>query len=113
MADSGRTIQHRLLLLARDAHAGGHHEAAYHALAAALHAAEDGRDLPTVMEIVREAAAQLAWLDRHLPEHRMSTSSASVLGQAGGYQALMRQAKGWIASAGSGVRPLSPRSSTP
>lgn len=99
MVDTGRTIQHRLLALARDAHAGGLHEAAYHALAGALHAAEAARDLATVTAVMREAATQLAWIDRHLPEHRMSSSSAASHGNPSGYEMLLRQARSWTAAA--------------
>lgn len=109
MVDSGRTIQHRLLALARDAHAGGLHEAAYHALAGALHAAEAARDLATVTAVMHEAATQLAWIDRHLPEHRMSSSSAASHGSPGGYEMLVREARNWTAAASRGPGSEAPR----
>ncbi len=99
MVDSGRTIQHRLLALARDAHAGGLHEAAYHALAGALHAAEAAGDMATIAAVMREAATQVAWIDEHLPEHRMSSSSTAAHGNPGGYGMLLRQARNRIAAA--------------
>jgi hypothetical protein len=108
MTDSGRSIQQRLLALARDAHAAGHHEAAYHALAASLHAAEDARDLAVIAEVVREASTQLAWLDTHLPEHRSSTRSAEARGHPAAYEMLVRQAKRWTESAGTPPGSLSP-----
>nr|ASV46940.1 c6 zinc finger domain-containing protein [uncultured bacterium] len=81
----------RLLLLSREAHGLGQHEAAYHALTAAMHAAVDARDARALAEVGREAAAQIAWIDRHARSHRLSTASAAGHQHPGVYAMLARQ----------------------
>lgn len=91
----------QLLGLSRDAHAHGQHEAAYHALTAAMHAAQDTNDHAGLRVIVDEARAQIDWIDRYDPTHRLSTMSASRHNHPGVYALLARQAEtiaGMIAS---------------
>src|SRR5215216_5343350 len=76
----------RLLAESREAHACGQHEVAYHALTAAMHAADDAADVAA-----HEAAAQLEHIDVHAPEHRLSTRSAARHAHPGVYTLLTRQ----------------------
>jgi hypothetical protein len=85
------TLFVRLLAESREAHAGGQHEVAYHALMAAMHAADDVADLRALEAVSLEAAAQLQHIDRHLPQHRLSTSSASRHVHPGVFTLLARQ----------------------
>ena len=81
----------RLLLLSREAHARGQHEVAYHALTAAMHAADDARNVRALAELGREAEAQIAWVDRYAREHRLSSTSAARHQHPGVYAMLARQ----------------------
>lgn len=82
----------RCLALSRDAHAGHRHEAAYHALCAAMHAAHDVHDVDALRAVASEAEAQLAWIDANAREHRLSTASAAGHQHPGVYTMLVRQA---------------------
>jgi hypothetical protein len=82
----------RLVALSREAHRSARHEAAYHALTAAMHAAHDEGAAETLAEVEREAAAQIAWIDAHAPGHRLSTASAGEHAHPGVYAMLGRQA---------------------
>ena len=84
-------LHERLIALSREAHARGHHEAAYHALAAAMHAADDAADRRALAEVGREAEAQIAWIDQHEPAHRLSTRAAGGRNHPGVYAMLVRQ----------------------
>lgn len=86
----------RLLMLSREAHAARQHEAAYHALAAATHAAHDAHDLRALAAVIREAEAQIEWIDRHDPSQRLSTSSAGEHAHPGVYAMLVRQAAAYM-----------------
>ena len=90
--ETGAALFGRLLAMSRTAHARGQHAVAYHALAAAMHAADDAGDLDALAEVGREAAAQIAWIDRFEPEIRLSTSSARRHDHPGVYAMLGRQA---------------------
>jgi hypothetical protein len=89
--DPEPTLVARLLALSREAHERGQHEAAYHALTAAMHAACDVADPHALVEIGREAETQIAWIDRHEPAHRLSTASARQHQHPGVYAMLTRQ----------------------
>lgn len=90
-APSPATLFARLLVISREAHRDGHHEAAYHALTAAMHAADDASDAPALAEIGLEAEAQIAWIDQHAPGSRISTRSARQHDHPGVYAMLARQ----------------------
>lgn len=97
-ADGRRPLFYEdLLRLSRAAHAARQHEVAYHALAAALHAADDGGDVHALAEVIREAEAQIGRIDRETPEHRLSTTSAGRHEHAGVYAMLVRQAHAHVA----------------
>jgi len=81
----------RLLAESREAHACGQHEVAYHALTAAMHAADDAADVAALETAGLEAAAQLQHIDQHTPEHRLSTKSAARHVHPGVYTLLARQ----------------------
>ena len=87
------SLYERLLALSREAHARGQHESAYHALTAAMHAADDAGDIAALVTIRREAEAQITAIDRDAPEHRLSTSSAARHQHPGVYAMLGRQAR--------------------
>jgi hypothetical protein len=91
--ESARTLFDRLLTLSREAHESGLHEVAYHALTAAMHAAQIGRDSAGVATIADEAREQIKWIDTHVPEHRLSTRSARKHDHPGVYAMLGRQAE--------------------
>ena len=96
MTGAGVDFYERLLDVSRAAHGNGQHEVAYHALVAAMHAADDGADAARLREVEREAEAQIAWIDRHAPGHRLSTHSAGRHGHPGVYAMLARQAAGHV-----------------
>src|SRR5215218_6072833 len=81
----------RLLAESREAHACGQYEVAYHALTAAMHAADDAADIAALETAAHEAAAQLEHIDVHAPEHRLSTRSAARHAHPGVYTLLTRQ----------------------
>ena len=81
----------RLLALSREAHQRRQHAVAYHALTAAMHDADDAGDVEALAEVGREAAAQIAWIDRFEPAHRLSTPSARRHDHPGVYAMLARQ----------------------
>jgi len=72
------TLLDRLLDANRDAFEAAQYEVAFHALAAALHAADDLKDLATLRHVQRTARDQGAWIDAHAPEHRLSPQSAEA-----------------------------------
>jgi hypothetical protein len=82
-----------LLELSRAAHAGRQHEVAYHALTAAMHAANDARDRDALEAIAHEAESQIGWIDRHTSAQRLSTNSAHQHGHPGVYAMLAREAR--------------------
>jgi hypothetical protein len=81
-----------LMAVSRAAHAAGRHEVAYHTLVAAMHAAAEDADAPALAQVVHEAEAQIARIDRETPSHRLSTASASGRQHPGVYAMLVRQA---------------------
>jgi len=85
------SLSDRLLHASREAHALGHHEVAYHALTAAMHAADIASDVRALTVIRREAEAQIAAIDRADPMHRLSTKSAARHSHPGVYAMLVRQ----------------------
>ena len=78
---------------ARDA---GEFDVAYHALCAALHAAERAGDATTCEVIGQRANECRDWLDLHEPGHRLSTQSA----QSRGHESIFRQLAVMAESAG-------------
>jgi hypothetical protein len=58
-----------------------------------MHAAQDAHDVPGVHALAQEARDQIAWIDRNVPGHRLSTSSAGRHNHPGVYAMLVRQAR--------------------
>ena len=82
----------RLLAINSEAHASAAYEVAYHALAAALHAANDNHDEAGVLEVKKLAEEQLEWIDAHDSTHPLATASARERGHASVYAMLAQQA---------------------
>ncbi|HEU0055270.1 MAG TPA: hypothetical protein VFQ39_18915 [Longimicrobium sp.] len=71
-----RTLLGTLLDAHRSAFDLREHATAFHALSAACHAAESLEDLEALSGIHRLALDELAWIDAHDPENRLSTRVA-------------------------------------
>lgn len=70
-----------------------HYEAAYHALAAAMHYARDEGNMEHLANVEAMAQAQQDWIDARDPHHWMSRQSAAVRGVKSLYGTLARQAR--------------------
>ena len=90
--DTASTLFVRLFALSREAHDARHHEVAFHALSAACHAAEDARSLDELVDVEREAQAQISWIDENVPTHRLATVAAGRRGHPGLFTMLARRA---------------------
>lgn len=88
----GSTLSDELLSISRRAITAAMYEAAYHALAGALHGAEDPIDGDRLRAIQEEAARQQEILDADAPAHRLSRPFGRAHGRAGWYDALVVQA---------------------
>nr|CAA9268931.1 hypothetical protein AVDCRST_MAG63-2835 [uncultured Armatimonadetes bacterium] len=85
-------LYERLMHINREAFDGAHYDTAYHALAAALHFAQDQRDEGRLSAVARIASEQITWIDRHTPAYHHSTTSAVARGNDSIYAMLSRQA---------------------
>jgi hypothetical protein len=94
MADTGAvsTWFDRLVAVNGETFAAGHYEAAYHALMAALHVAEDAGDEPRLLEVARIAEEQRRHIDSLAPAHPLSSQVAKARGHEGVYALAVRQA---------------------
>ena len=81
-----------LMSVHRSAFGGTYYNVAYHALAAALHCADDAFDLERVTEVEQVASEQLAWIDLHAPAYEHSSQNAALRGHVSIYTMLSRQA---------------------
>jgi hypothetical protein len=63
------------------------YEIAYHALCAALHAAEGLGDEEALRRVASRAGECRDWIDLHAPRHKLSTPSA----QSRGHESIFRQ----------------------
>ena len=75
------------LELFTSAREAGQYEVAYHALCALLHAAEAMDDEATCQLVEQRAYECRDWIDRHAPEHKLSTPSAA----SRGHESIFRQ----------------------
>lgn len=91
-ADNADDLYTRLLTINTDAMEGRLYEVAFHALTAALHAAEVRGDAERFDAVKRLAERQLEHIDKHEPEHRFSSRSAAERGQHPVFATLARQA---------------------
>jgi hypothetical protein len=71
----------------------GRYEAAYHALMAALHVAQDSEDAEGLLVIVGRAKEQQASIDALAHDHRLSTTSAASRGHKSLYEMAVQQAR--------------------
>jgi hypothetical protein len=76
VSESLRPLLDQLLEIHRSAFEMGEHEVSFHALSSAAHAAEGLEDLDGLERIAQLSREELAWLDAHLPQHRLSSASA-------------------------------------
>lgn len=86
--DALRAMTDTLLRVYHDAHRARAHDVAYHALAAAAHAAEDADDAERLGEIEQLAREHLRWLDEHEPEHRHADAPSRRRGHPSIYEQL-------------------------
>ncbi len=75
-------LYRRSLALNEEAFKHGLFDAAYHALASAMHCAEFFDTDPPFLEIIQIATRQLAWIDEYHPEYEHSTQSAKRRSQS-------------------------------
>jgi hypothetical protein len=87
-----RTMFERLMTLNREAFEAGHYSTAYHALAAALHEAQEHQAAPDLCRVQQVAEEQLAGIDRAAPTYEHSTPSAASRGHISIFAMLARQA---------------------
>jgi hypothetical protein len=85
-------LYEQLVMLSQEALAAGHYEAAYHALTAAMHVADDTSDAERLREVARLARVQRDHIDRAAPGHRMASGSAPERHGFNFYDALAQQA---------------------
>jgi uncharacterized protein YecT (DUF1311 family) len=67
-SDAG-TMFERCMVLNREAFDAGHYNTAYHALAAALHEAQEQQETHTLFRVQQVAEEQIAWIDRVAPAY--------------------------------------------
>lgn len=72
-----RPILEAMLEAHRSAFELGEHEVSFHALSAAAHAAESLEDVDALERVAQLSRGELAWLDAHAPDHRLSSRSAA------------------------------------
>lgn len=82
----------RLMAINAELFADGHFEAAYHALMAALHLAEDAEQEERLLEVSRVAERQRDHIDGLKPPHVLSSESARSRGHDSVYALAVRQA---------------------
>jgi hypothetical protein len=73
-------LREALLRLHGEAQAIAEHHVAYHALAAAMHAAESMRDSEGLENIAALAREHAGWIDQNDAKHPLSTESAAMRG---------------------------------
>jgi hypothetical protein len=82
----------RLMTLNREAFEAGHYNTAYHALAAALHEAQEEQEAQDLCRVQQVAEEQLAEIDKAEPAYEHSTPSAASRGHTSIFAMLARQA---------------------
>ncbi len=83
----------RLVSISTEAFTARAYETAYHALAAALHCAQDAGNEDQISGAGRFAQEQNAWIDANDSAHRLSTESARARGHESVYSSLGKQAR--------------------
>ena len=77
-----------VLKLNAEAAAHGHYEVAYHLLMAALHVADDEKDLAALERIAKSILEQAAAIERMQPPHHLSRHQARLRGQTALFDSL-------------------------
>lgn len=85
---SAASLLERLLELSAEAARIGEYEIAYHAILAALHAAESARSLSGVERVLRLAEEQEMAIESLRPPHRLSSAEAKHRGTDPLYRSL-------------------------
>jgi hypothetical protein len=93
ISDPDRDLYPVLLDANADAFAAGRYETAYHALMAALHAAQDRHEASRLDSLSSLALQQQEKLDAVAPAHRLSSAAAGGHGHPGVYAQASRQAE--------------------
>src|SRR5262249_58157374 len=75
-----RNLYHEFRDLDALAFAGWEFEAAYHALAGAMHCADRLRDGDLLAEVQQLAQEQGQWIDTHAPDHRLALPNGTKVG---------------------------------
>lgn len=78
-----------VLKLNAEAVARGQYEVAYHLLMAALHVADDAKDLAALERVAQLAKEQGAALERLQPSHHLSRRQAQLRGQTAVFDSLI------------------------
>jgi hypothetical protein len=89
----GRDLYDRLMAASGEALAAGHYGAAYHALMAAMHCAEEADDVPRLLDVARVAEEQREVVDALEPAHRLSSRIAQGRGRESIFASAARQAQ--------------------
>jgi hypothetical protein len=83
----------QLIRISRKALDGSHYSVAFHALAAALHYAQDEANIERLLLVESIAFKQLEWIDVNAPQYEHSTRSSKRRGAPNIFQSLTRQAR--------------------
>jgi hypothetical protein len=94
MTDDSTTgdLYEQYINLAEMSFADEHFEAAYHALVAAMHTADDDGDANRIEVVKQMAREQITWLNIHRPNHLTGSTSAMHRGNRSIYGSLQLQA---------------------
>jgi hypothetical protein len=91
-----REAYRELMRLNRQCFEGREFDIAYHCLMAALHSAQELKDIPYLREVEKTAGDQLKYIDAHHPEYEHSSVTAANRNHVSIYQTLARQANARI-----------------
>ena len=85
-----------LIRLNRQCFEAGEFDVAYHCLMAALHCAQELKDIPYLREVEKTANEQLKYIDAHHPEYDHSSVGAANRNHVSIFQTLARHANARI-----------------
>jgi hypothetical protein len=91
-----RDVYRELMHLNRQCFEAREFDIAYHCLMAALHCAQELKDIPYLRDVEKTAGEQLRYIDAHHPQYEHSTFTAANRNHASIYQTLARQANARI-----------------
>jgi hypothetical protein len=87
-----RDVYRDLMRLNRECFDARQFDIAYHCLMAALHCAQELKDIPYLRDVEKTADNQLKYIDAYHPEYEHSTVAAANRNHASIFQTLARQA---------------------